>query len=47
VADVMTVRPLQGFNPDDFVRDPQHRGMHPDIQPPGPGRGTDWDSMFG
>ncbi|KAF8063749.1 proteasome inhibitor [Scenedesmus sp. PABB004] len=22
-------------------------GMHPDLAPPGPGRGPDWDSMFG
>ena len=44
---------LPGFNPDDFQ--PQRRGgrgsggppMHPDLLQPGPGRGADWDSMFG
>ena len=42
---------LPGFNPDDFQ--PQRRGgrggprMHPDLMQPGPGRGADWDSMFG
>lgn len=36
---------VQGFNPDDFQRG---RGqLHPDLAQPGPGRGTDWDSMFG
>lgn len=36
---------VQGFNPDDFQRD---RGqLHPDLAQPGPGRGADWDSMFG
>ncbi len=37
---------LQGFSPDDFPR-PGRRGTHPDIQPPGPGRGADFDNMFG
>jgi hypothetical protein len=42
---------LEGWRPEDFQR-PRGggRGM-PDIDPdiglPGPGRGTDWDSMYG
>lgn len=36
---------MQGFEPDDFVTG--QRGVHPDMAQPGPGRGTDWDSMFG
>lgn len=35
---------VQGFHPEDFQRG---RRTHPDIQPPGGGRGTDFDSMFG
>lgn len=35
---------LEGFHPEDFQRG---RRTHPDIQPPGGGRGTDFDSMFG
>lgn len=40
----MTVDLAQGFNATDF-----QRGMrtHPDIMPPGRGRGADFDSMFG
>ena len=38
---------LQGFSPDDFPRPGGRRGTHPDIQPPGPGRGADFDNMFG
>lgn len=45
---------LQGWHPDDFVRPGMGGGRggdHPDIDPdvgqPGPGRGTDWDSMYG
>ncbi|KAK9866815.1 hypothetical protein WJX84_003941 [Apatococcus fuscideae] len=36
---------LPGSHPDDFT--PGGHGMHPDVMQPGPGRGTDWDSMFG
>lgn len=36
---------VQGFNPDDFQTG--RRPFHPDLAQPGPGRGTDWDSMFG
>lgn len=36
---------VQGFGPDDFVTG--QRRIHPDMAQPGPGRGTDWDSMFG
>jgi hypothetical protein len=45
---------LEGWRPEDFRRGPPGRGgpgqgpnIHPDIGPPPPGRGTDWDSMFG
>lgn len=40
---------MQGWNPDDFQRSgPGNvRPPHPDIQPPGPGGGVDFDSMFG
>ncbi|KAK9811865.1 hypothetical protein WJX72_011458 [[Myrmecia] bisecta] len=34
---------LRGFNPDDF----QRHDFDPDIQQPGPGRGADYDRMFG
>lgn len=37
---------MQGWNPDDFQRQGR-RPTHPDIMQPGPGRGTDFDSMFG
>jgi hypothetical protein len=43
---------LEGWRPEDFQRPRPGggRGM-PDIDPdiglPGPGRGTDWDSMYG
>ena len=41
---------LQGWDPDDFRRggpgNPS-RPPHPDIQPPGPRGGADFDSMFG
>ncbi len=36
---------MRGFHPDDYVKDPTK--IHPDIMQPGPGRGTDWDNMFG
>lgn len=37
---------LPGFHPGDFVPPgPSH--PHPDIMQPGPGRGTDFDDMFG
>lgn len=36
---------MPGFNPDDFQTG--RRPLHPDLAQPGPGRGTDWDSMFG
>lgn len=44
---------LEGWRPDDFQRPRPGggRGQQPDIDPdiglPGPGRGTDWDSMYG
>uniref|UniRef100_A0A7R9Z1J1 PI31 proteasome regulator N-terminal domain-containing protein n=1 Tax=Chlamydomonas euryale TaxID=1486919 RepID=A0A7R9Z1J1_9CHLO len=43
---------LQGWSPDDFVRGGgggtgQGPPLHPDLAQPGPGRGTDWDNMFG
>ncbi|GAB4821633.1 hypothetical protein N2152v2_008679, partial [Parachlorella kessleri] len=37
---------LPGFNPDDFIP-PGPARPHPDVMQPGPGRGTDWDDMFG
>jgi proteasome inhibitor subunit 1 (PI31) len=37
---------LPGFHPDDFVQ-PGPPRPHPDVMQPGPGRGTDWDEMFG
>lgn len=36
---------MPGFNPDDFQTG--RHPFHPDLAQPGPGRGTDWDSMFG
>ncbi|DBB02949.1 TPA: hypothetical protein ACH3X1_013545 [Trebouxia sp. C0004] len=36
---------MPGFNPDDFQR--RLGQIHPDMAQPGPGRGADWDSMFG
>ncbi|PSC76580.1 putative proteasome inhibitor [Micractinium conductrix] len=36
---------MRGFNPDDFQQPPGQ--VHPDMAQPGPGRGTDWDRMFG
>jgi hypothetical protein len=46
---IVTPRRVQGFNPDDFRRGPGPggRGVHPDIMPPGPGGGSNFDSMFG
>ena len=41
----LTYADMQGFEPDDFVTG--QRRIHPDMAQPGPGRGTDWDSMFG
>jgi len=46
---------LQGWNPEDFQRGAPGQGsrpggpggIHPDVMPMGPGRGTDWDNMFG
>lgn len=43
---------VQGFHPDDFTPGGRGRrqgpgGVHPDMMQPGPGQGTDWDSMFG
>ena len=42
---------LQGWNPEDFQRGAPRRGegppVHPDMMQPGPGRGADWDHMFG
>ena len=42
---------LQGWSPEDFQRGaPAGRGgppVHPDMMQPGPGRGADWDHMFG
>lgn len=36
---------MRGFNPDNFQHPPGQ--VHPDMAQPGPGRGTDWDNMFG
>ena len=36
---------VQGFHPDDFKAG--GGGVHPDMMQPGPGRGSDFDSMFG
>ncbi len=43
---------LPGWRPGDFQRPPPGQGrgapdLDPDIMQPGPGRGTDWDSMYG
>ena len=46
---------LQGWHPEDFQRGPARPGrvghpgppVHPDVMQPGPGRGADWDHMFG
>ena len=43
---------LQGWHPEDFQRGVPGRGapippVHPDMMQPGPGRGADWDHMFG
>lgn len=37
---------LPGAHPDDFIPEARRR-IHPDVMQPGPGRGTDWDNMFG
>ncbi|EFN53306.1 hypothetical protein CHLNCDRAFT_136975 [Chlorella variabilis] len=36
---------MRGFGPDDFQREPGQ--PHPDMMQPGPGRGRDFDEMFG
>lgn len=42
---------VEGWRPEDYQRQGGRRGgppdVHPDIGPPPPGRGSDWDSMFG
>lgn len=38
---------LPGWNPDDFQQQGNRGLPHPDIMPPGPDRGTDFNSMFG
>jgi proteasome inhibitor subunit 1 (PI31) len=46
---------LEGWSPDDFTRGQWQRQrqrqdvppVHPDLMQPGPGRGTDFDHMFG
>jgi len=43
---------LEGWRPDDFQRPRPGGGrgvpdIDPDIGLPGPGRGTDWDNMYG
>ena len=37
--------PLASLGADDFQQPPGQ--VHPDMAQPGPGRGTDWDRMFG
>jgi proteasome inhibitor subunit 1 (PI31) len=36
---------MRGFHPDDYQQQPGR--VHPDMAQPGPGRGTDFDQMFG
>ncbi|KAI7835435.1 hypothetical protein COHA_010664 [Chlorella ohadii] len=36
---------MRGFHPDDYQQPPGR--VHPDMAQPGPGRGTDFDQMFG